>query len=694
MMRVRLDLETLTTVTSRGSQDSTIIRNEVVNGLEQQQENIMAALTQNYHQVDDRISRLEKMLSAQSASIEATQLAKIGSLYSTNPPRLRKQMPRRTGDDGPPLSPVRAEGLVVRGTQYINTGCQSGCICACHSQGRTNSPGLVDRVLGQLFVGYAGLPLFSPQCDAESCEKHQSTQVSVEYWFPLGFCWSQIIRLQLGYHSQFGPQMTLSTLRRVPDSAQCVNYALEGNIVGLKSLFKNGLASPRDVSSTRGYSVLRWALYGQQYETCKFLIAAGADPGYRPISLHDNSPSDKACDIILRGNLSREVLEILKLMSQESDFVESQNFAPIHKIVLGLSLQDLEQEILKDPEAVDLLDGTGRSALEWAAARGDERSVITLLSYGADPNITDKNLNTPLTLASNQNHTGCVRLLVEAGALPDPPLPAGVKFGSPLNCAARNASDPLLLKTLLDFNANIEAMGVDRITPLLHVARSNSASHAMLLLEYGANINAISKDGRTPLTTAISYNNHSVLKLLLDRWFEYSECPRLKGPHLLDLVAQYADLETMTILTTSEHLKLKYDKDYVLQEATAILKKRQNLTEKLTTAFEELLDVLRHPGGLQKSRDNLLETGTLTLTRSISNSSGDSELSRAFSITGLNSDPVDDDGGSDQEFEDAQESLALASDEIPIFVSPFEIQSSKEDDQLATDVTISYITGT
>ena len=33
---------------------------------------------------------------------------------------------------------------------------------------------------------------------------------------------------------------------------------MKGDIEGLKLLFPNGLASPRDVSTTRGYSVLRW----------------------------------------------------------------------------------------------------------------------------------------------------------------------------------------------------------------------------------------------------------------------------------------------------------------------------------------------------------------------------------------------------------------------------------------------------
>lgn len=154
------------------------------------------------------------------------------------------------------------------------------------------------------------MPLLTLKCDSDACEKAQTPHISLEYWFPMGFVWSQIVRLQLGFLPNVGPQASLSTLRRVPDSAQCVNFALAGNIQGLKELFKNGMASPQDVSSTRGYSLLRvswhvagdssyktsflpsnpmltsfqWALYGKQYDTVKFLVYAGANPDYRLVA--------------------------------------------------------------------------------------------------------------------------------------------------------------------------------------------------------------------------------------------------------------------------------------------------------------------------------------------------------------------------------------------------------------------------
>jgi len=50
----------------------------------------------------------------------------------------------------------------------------------------------MDRMLGQLFAGYVGMPLLSAPCDTDTCEKSQVPHVSFECWFPLGFCWSQV----------------------------------------------------------------------------------------------------------------------------------------------------------------------------------------------------------------------------------------------------------------------------------------------------------------------------------------------------------------------------------------------------------------------------------------------------------------------------------------------------------------------
>ncbi len=619
MMRIRVDLEAVSTVTLKSAHDQRDMHDDLQISFRRHHDDLAESVSQIYEQVDRRVGHVEELLIAQAAQMQASQFNQFGNNYGPQHPLSRppKIVRRETQHDRDDVS----NDVSVRVNQYKS--CRPGCCCVCHMQTRSASPGLVDRVFGQMFVGYAGLPFLNPKCDTPSCEKNQTSQISVEYWFPLGFVWSKILRVQLSYQPNIGPHFDLTTLRRVPDSAQCVTFALNGNVDGLKDLFRRGLASPRDVSTTRGYSVLRWEMYGKQYQTCKFLLNAGADPDYRPIAASDNSPRNKAHQFLLMGGLSDDDVEALRCLTRGDDFIDEQNYTPIHKIVLGLSLVDLEEGIRLHPETVNSTDVMGRTPLAWAACRGDDRAIVTLLSHGAEVNTLDIQHSGVVGHAADRSYVTCVRLLLEAGADPDIASAHGYKVGNPLNVAARNASDPMALKTLLDFGADVESSGVDGMTALIHASRRNNANFAALLLEYGANINATSIVGQTPLTTAVVYNSHNVLRLLLERWSEYSVCPRLTGPHLLQVVALYADVETIHILMNTDHLRLKYDCNYALGDFISRLNERPDATEKLVSAFEELLSVIKE--GPAKSRhhhgfDDLMESGLMSADASDSES--------------------------------------------------------------------------
>lgn len=581
MTLVRLNIESISDITEKGFQQQNVANNRVVGYLTA---------------VNERVARVEEMLLMQSELLQANQNRQVGQLYN---------IPRR----GPPSSAgnnqiksLPPDSIRVRVTpQWFS--CRD-CPCDCHSQKKVTSPALLNRILGRLFVDYTGVPVLKPKCSTADCLKSRSSQLSLEYWFPLGFFSSTIVRMQLGYKSGMGTLFQLDTLRRVPDTAQCVNFALHGDVEGLKYLFSNGLASPRDVSTTRGYSLLRWALYGKQYTTCEFLLTAGADPDYKPIATTDNNPRNKACHFLLEGGLSSDGESALRAITRGGyfeDFIDEAKFTQTHKIILGLSLLNLEEEITLYPGDINVQDAMGRTPLAWAAAKGDNRAVVTLLSHGADPNITDVQASGPVSNAAARGHTACVRLLLEAGAQSDPVIPGMEKKGSPLNCAARNATDVLLLKSLLDFGANIESCGVDGQTSLIHASRNDNSSFAMLLLEYGANLNAVSATGATPLTTAITFNSHNVLRLMLDRWHEYSVCPRLQGPHLLQIIALYADIETMHILAASHHLRSSYDNQFAIGDFRNRICQRPDVTEALITAFDELLSIINETPDLSPS---------------------------------------------------------------------------------------------
>lgn len=344
------------------------------------------------------------------------------------------------------------------------------------------------------------------------------------------------------------------------------------------------------------------------------------------------------------GGLSDEDEEALRCVTQEDDFIDQQNYTMLHKIILGLSLLDLEEEILRHPEDINRPDVMGRTPLAWASCRGDERAIVTLLQHRAKVNTIDVQHSGVVGHAADRNYATCVRLLLEAGADPDIAAAHGHKVGNPLNIAARNARNPLILKTLLDFRADMESSGVDGMTALIHSARRDNARLAFLLLEGGANINATSVTGETPLTTAIAYNSHNVLQLLLDRWFEYSECPRLKGPNLLQIAALYGDLETMGILAATDHLSLKYDQGYLLEDFRNRLSVRPDATDELSQAFEDLLTVIQQNPPKLHGTEKLLESGLL-----------EPMLPNMREL--IESIDTSDTEGSDRDFESALESM-------------------------------------
>lgn len=203
--------------------------------------------------LDERIRGVEEAISAQSHCLKGNETNQPSAVSKGSLRQSRWLGPSL--DQHPPMA-SNAQDLCSSLTRFAAT-CSPGCRCSCHSERKMTSPAIMESILGKLFVGFAGVPLFTPKCNLASCEKRQPPHVSLEYWFPIGVSWSRIIRFRAGNFQNIGLGMQLDTLRRVPDSAPCVHFALNGNIEGLMDLFRRGLASPRDVSDTRGYSVLR-----------------------------------------------------------------------------------------------------------------------------------------------------------------------------------------------------------------------------------------------------------------------------------------------------------------------------------------------------------------------------------------------------------------------------------------------------
>lgn len=164
--------------------------------------------------------------------------------------------------------------------------------------------------------------------------------------------------------------------------------------------------------------------------------------------------------------------------------LDSFGFTDLHETVLGLRYTTIAEEVARLvilPNTINDQDELGNTPLLWACARGDYDAVILLLKAGADPNIPNKQLQTPLHASIQSGPMDCVTELFKFGAvMPDS-----------------------------DF----------RDWTLLHLAvfflRPLTETFLDELLWRGADIQEKEQDGLSALNLAIDKNEHTALRWLL-----------------------------------------------------------------------------------------------------------------------------------------------------------------------------------
>jgi hypothetical protein len=149
--------------------------------------------------------------------------------------------------------------LAISDYQRAKSMCRSGCICKCHAPLRF---GVIpaNRFIGSLSVVSTAAPRKQSPCTENSCSQQwrHVTKVTCRspYWLL-----AQIVCLTVSMQPHIGINMSLRAFRVIPDDADVMRFAKAGDLEGVRSMIRRGLASPLDVNASWGVPVLSVSTY-------------------------------------------------------------------------------------------------------------------------------------------------------------------------------------------------------------------------------------------------------------------------------------------------------------------------------------------------------------------------------------------------------------------------------------------------
>ncbi|NXW34559.1 INVS protein, partial [Phaetusa simplex] len=252
-------------------------------------------------------------------------------------------------------------------------------------------------------------------------------------------------------------------------------------------------------------SLLNW----QDYEGRTPLHFAVADGN---VAVVDVLTSYEGCNVTSYDNLFRTPLhwaallghaQIVHLLLERNKFgtipSDSQGATPLHYAAQSNFAETVEV-FLKHPSVKDDSDLEGRTSFMWAAGKGSDDVIRTMLTLklDIDINMTDKYAGTALHAAALSGHVSTVKLLLEHNAQVDA---LDVMKHTPLFRACEMGHKEVM-QTLIKGGARVDLVDQDGHSPLHWAALGGNADVCQILIENKINPNVQDYAGRTPLQCA------------------------------------------------------------------------------------------------------------------------------------------------------------------------------------------------
>ncbi|XP_053118799.1 inversin isoform X5 [Hemicordylus capensis] len=266
-------------------------------------------------------------------------------------------------------------------------------------------------------------------------------------------------------------------------------------------------------------SLLNW----QDYEGRTPLHFAVADGN---VAVVDLLTSYEGCNVTSYDNLFRTPLhwaallghaQIVHLLLERNKFgtipSDSQGATPLHYAAQSNFAETVEA-FLKHPSVKDDSDLEGRTSFMWAAGKGSNDVIRTMLNLklDIDINMADKYGGTALHAAALSGHVSTVQLLLKHDAQVDA---TDVMKHTPLFRACEMGHKEVI-QTLIKGGARVDLVDQDGHSPLHWAALGGNPDVCQILIENKINPNVQDYAGRTPLQCAAYGGYINCMMVLLE----------------------------------------------------------------------------------------------------------------------------------------------------------------------------------
>ncbi|KAL7297984.1 hypothetical protein TKK_0008994 [Trichogramma kaykai] len=358
--------------------------------------------------------------------------------------------------------------------------------------------------------------------------------------------------------------------------------------------------SVKDARDLHGNNLLHYVTVCDNENITKKLLEAGCDVNV--INRYGETPLTTAIEF---NNLKvAKVLLDAGAIHLNTDFDEE--FGPLHMAV-WYGYYDMVKIIIEAGADVNVVDEELSSPLHLAAKVEEYAYEITklLLDAGSNVNVVDHQAITPLHWAVSQGNYDVATLLLNSGANVDV---IDLNFMTPLHWCVRENNLEFSHK-MIEAGCDIDMVDSNGSTCLHYAVKANNIEMIKLLLSYGATPNCTDDQGHSPLHWAIRENRLEQVKMLIAAGADVNimDDEDDEGLTALQIAAELGLKEIMTILLDhGADVKAKCNRGYSVLYYAAMSKRIG--TEVDDDLYVDILETLLSRGASVGDNDYDIKT--------------------------------------------------------------------------------------